>query len=285
MNTNKQPDTPEKLTERLDEYCCKTGAFAYVAYPRCELHSETLFDFMQEEITKAIQQAVKDRDAEIREMVVSEHYKLEEWYSSAERPDTISHYKANQKNIETRNAITKHIEGKEVTDHLFHNPCHCGCDGKEMLCAHYDEDCNQCLKTKEEHMFDTEEEMEDYKIRTMNTQHNTEVEEVIENLNNDFMAIIKEFAPNWYGHLVDSDENKGEKFRQKIRHTVTTLLQSNTTAAEERVLEEKKELYEALELMWEQYCPEPFTHKYMTAGENCEYVLDKYKTLTNKDNE
>jgi hypothetical protein len=41
------------------------------------------------------------------------------------------------------------------------------------------------------------------------------------------------------------------------------------------------ELYEALEMMWEQYCPEPFTHQYMTAGENCEEVLQlhsKYKT-------
>lgn len=48
-------------------------------------------------------------------------------------------------------------------------------------------------------------------------------------------------------------------------------------------MKEKKELYKALELMWEQYCPEPFTHQYMQAGENAEEVLEKYDYLRSTD--
>jgi hypothetical protein len=41
-----------------------------------------------------------------------------------------------------------------------------------------------------------------------------------EELINDFNALIKKFAPNWYPHLIDSDENAGEAFRQKIKQTL-----------------------------------------------------------------
>lgn len=44
-----------------------------------------------------------------------------------------------------------------------------------------------------------------------------------------------------------------------------------------------KELFEALEalcMMWEQYCGEwEYSHMCMSAGENCEEVLDKYNLL------
>jgi hypothetical protein len=45
-----------------------------------------------------------------------------------------------------------------------------------------------------------------------------------------------------------------------------------------------KELYEALEAlcdMWNQYCGGKWGHSFMSAGENCAYVLDKYGLLKN----
>lgn len=45
-----------------------------------------------------------------------------------------------------------------------------------------------------------------------------------------------------------------------------------------------KELFEALEAlcgMWNQYCPMPYGHMFMVAGENASDVLDKYGLLKN----
>lgn len=45
-----------------------------------------------------------------------------------------------------------------------------------------------------------------------------------------------------------------------------------------------KELYEALEAlcgMWSQYCGGEWGHSFMSAGENCADVLDKYDLLKN----
>jgi len=45
-----------------------------------------------------------------------------------------------------------------------------------------------------------------------------------------------------------------------------------------------KELYEALEalcMMWEQYCGGDWGHEFMSAGEHCADVLDKYDLLKN----
>jgi len=45
-----------------------------------------------------------------------------------------------------------------------------------------------------------------------------------------------------------------------------------------------KELFEALEAlcdMWEQYCDGEWGHMFMSAGENCADVLDKYNLLQN----
>jgi hypothetical protein len=42
------------------------------------------------------------------------------------------------------------------------------------------------------------------------------------------------------------------------------------------------ELFEALEAlcdMWNQYCGSKWGHEFMSAGENCADVLDKYKLL------
>ena len=74
------------------------------------------------------------------------------------------------------------------------------------------------------------------------------------------------------------------------RHTATDWLRTTLSQVRKEAYqqgrEEKEELYDALERMWEQYCPEPYTHMYMQAGENCERVLEKYKYLTHpKDKE
>lgn len=45
-----------------------------------------------------------------------------------------------------------------------------------------------------------------------------------------------------------------------------------------------QELFEALETlcgMWNQYCSGPAGHLFMSAGENCAEVLDKYNLLKN----
>jgi hypothetical protein len=45
-----------------------------------------------------------------------------------------------------------------------------------------------------------------------------------------------------------------------------------------------KDLYEALEAlcdMWNQYCGAEYGHMFMSAGENCADVLDKYNLLKN----
>lgn len=47
----------------------------------------------------------------------------------------------------------------------------------------------------------------------------------------------------------------------------------------EELEREKLEMLEALCDMWEQYCPPPYTHAFMSAGEGTEVVLDKYGLL------
>jgi len=47
---------------------------------------------------------------EVREILSNENYKLEEWYSSAERPATLTHFEANQRNMKTRNKIQARID-------------------------------------------------------------------------------------------------------------------------------------------------------------------------------
>lgn len=62
------------------------------------------------------------------------------------------------------------------------------------------------------------------------------------------------------------------------RETLTTTLTQLVKEVEagERVV--SRELYEALEMMFEQYCPNG-DHKFMTAGETAEELLEKYLHL------
>jgi len=41
----------------------------------------------------------------------------------------------------------------------------------------------------------------------------------------------------------------------------------------------KKQILSALASMWNQYCPPPWTHNFMSAGEEAEEVLEAYGLL------
>lgn len=61
---------------------------------------------------------------------------------------------------------------------------------------------------------------------TQDNQHNEMpkdiVEEQLAELNEDFMDIIKRYAPASYAHLIDNDDNDGENFRRSMREELTT---------------------------------------------------------------
>ncbi|WP_022821925.1 hypothetical protein [Hymenobacter norwichensis] len=62
----------------------------------------------------------------------------------------------------------------------------------------------------------------------------------------------------------------------------TTDLQAENQALQAQLLERGQQLYETLNAlagMWNQYCPPPFTHQTMTAGENAEVVLQAWQLL------
>ncbi len=58
----------------------------------------------------------------------------------------------------------------------------------------------------------------------------------IDSLNEEFMAIIQEFAPNWYPHLVDSDQNKGEFFRESIENALTEAVEQEREVEKGRAI-------------------------------------------------
>ena len=62
--------------------------------------------FLLLSLEKVEKQAREEALREGIEIVLREHYILEEWFSSEERPRDISCFSANQKTIETRNKIT-----------------------------------------------------------------------------------------------------------------------------------------------------------------------------------
>ena len=56
-------------------------------------------------IIKTIQQFIEEERERVTGILSAENYKLEEWYASSERPDTLTHFEANQRNMKTRNEI------------------------------------------------------------------------------------------------------------------------------------------------------------------------------------
>lgn len=50
-----------------------------------------------------------------------------------------------------------------------------------------------------------------------------------------------------------------------------------------KITDENRETLFALCLMWMQYCPPPFTHEYMSAGEHAEGALNEYGLLGTDD--
>lgn len=87
----------------------------------------------------------------------------------------------------------------------------------------------------------------------------------------------------WYEHAsknmlydVDECEECGCMSEEHAKDFFSFIRQEAREQALREAEKEKLELYEALQMMWDQYCPEPYTHACMSAGENCEEVLGKY---------
>lgn len=66
--------------------------------------------------------------------------------------------------------------------------------------------------------------------------------ELEEELINDFNALIKEYAEEWYPHLIDTDDNSGERFRDKITEAIS---QAETRAYEKGKAEERERVADA----------------------------------------
>ncbi len=92
-----------EFNELMDKLWDKYGE-SYEVYNPKEFTRE-IESFLFTLITQAL--------AEERERVVGilsvENHKLEEWYSSSERPGTLTHFEANQRNMKTRNEIEQLI--------------------------------------------------------------------------------------------------------------------------------------------------------------------------------
>ena len=48
---------------------------------------------------------LEKRNKEVMDILSKANYEQEEWYASSERPDTLTHFEANQINMKTRNKI------------------------------------------------------------------------------------------------------------------------------------------------------------------------------------
>ena len=80
---------------------------------RAALGDEKIFNAFAATYPKIIKHLTAERTAlltELRKILSDENYKLEEWYSSAERPDTLTHFEANQRNMKTRNEIQARLD-------------------------------------------------------------------------------------------------------------------------------------------------------------------------------
>lgn len=55
---------------------------------------------------------IKSQNEELEKIIEEHFYELEEWYGSAERPEKITCFEANQKNIATRNKILTIIQSQ-----------------------------------------------------------------------------------------------------------------------------------------------------------------------------
>lgn len=76
-----------------------------------------------------------------------------------------------------------------------------------------------------------------------------------------------------------------EQADAQLESDITELLASVDKYAEVKLhylVEQRNEALESLQDMWGQYCPLPWTHMFMSAGEGAEHVLDGYGLL--KDN-
>ena len=79
------------------------------------------------------------------------------------------------------------------------------------------------------------------------------IEEVCETLVNDFNVFIKEWCPS-YAHLIDCDENDGERFRINIKKTIRTALEEQKVRLRSEVekLDMQNELTPTKALSWQE---------------------------------
>ncbi|MDO7874690.1 hypothetical protein Q5H93_08090 [Hymenobacter sp. ASUV-10] len=63
---------------------------------------------------------------------------------------------------------------------------------------------------------------------------------------------------------------------------MTAKLKAENEALRKLIFERSKDLFDALGAltsMWNQYCPPPWTHMFMSAGEDAEEVLKKWQLM------
>ena len=61
-------------------------------------------------------QLLEKRNKEVINILSKTNYEQEEWYASSERPDTLTHFEANQINIRTRNKIQELLTDETKKD-------------------------------------------------------------------------------------------------------------------------------------------------------------------------
>ena len=108
---DKRTDMPERFED------VEQSLYSDEIYPESEY--ELSLTKLEEFIATSIKQALAEERERVRGILSVENYKLEEWYSSSERPDTLTHLEANQRNMKTRNEIEQLISfplDKPLTD-------------------------------------------------------------------------------------------------------------------------------------------------------------------------
>jgi len=68
-------------------------------------HYEEVKDFL----STSIAQSIAEERERVVGIVIDENYELEEWYISSLRPDALTPFEANQRNMKTRNKIEQLI--------------------------------------------------------------------------------------------------------------------------------------------------------------------------------
>ena len=102
----------EEIVEEFMKPCCPTTLDGKLDQEFIVI-KEHVLRYKVRELVEALTKAKEEEREKAYKIVINENYILEEWYMSSLRPDTITYYQANQRNMKTRNAITKALTTKE----------------------------------------------------------------------------------------------------------------------------------------------------------------------------